>query len=195
MVPGFEQCVGFLDSTCSEIRRPKENQDLYYRGDKAYHNILNQLVVDPLGRNIHLTFGGQGSRNDRGFFNESVLYSNQNEHFSPGEYLIADGGFRGNGSVVCPFNRNEVRGEDRNNRARFNQNLRSSRVTVEWGFGFIHNKWEIFNRRWKYEKDEIGITLYVACLLANRYFRIRRTLITSETLLKRYERYEARIED
>jgi len=104
-----------------------------------------------------LTFGGEGHYNDCAFFNASDLYTREDDFFFKGEHLLGDGEYRGGGRVVVPYNHSEARqgAEHR----RFNTLLRSSRISVERGFGFICNKWKVFDGTWTYEKDDLVCSL------------------------------------
>ena len=53
LVPGFPNCIGFLDATCRPIRRPTRQHNLSYRGDKGYNEQVF-IVVDPLGEIIFI---------------------------------------------------------------------------------------------------------------------------------------------
>lgn len=44
--------------------------------------MLAQMVCDPFGRIIHIYFGVPGGRNDRGTFNDTDLYRQEDNYFS-----------------------------------------------------------------------------------------------------------------
>ena len=178
LVPGFPDCIGFIDATCTPIRRPMRNQRLSYRSDKGY-NILNQVVVDPWGQIIHVFFGGDGSTNNRGFFSHSPLCMYPDQYFSDGEYVLGDGGYRGYGPVVVPYLATAAEGDAE--RSEYNRSLRSSRVIVEWVFAHVYNRFGALR---------LGITFWVACLMYNRLCRIRKSLVTPQNIIRRCEQFE-----
>lgn len=104
----FKWCVGMLDGVCFQI--PKvHGKDDYYVARKGLHALNVLVVCDPYGVvrhaepvfKVHL---------DRTAYKASSLYCNSYrldgealEHFALGEYLLADGGFAGDGFVASPF--------------------------------------------------------------------------------------------
>lgn len=52
----------------------------------------------------------EGSRNDRGLYNESEPFRQAEQYVSDGEKVIADCGFQGDGfHVICPLKLNQRR--------------------------------------------------------------------------------------
>jgi hypothetical protein len=53
----FPNSIGCMDITHCEIRRPLENQHLYYRGDKKFHSLISQIVTAWDGYIMHIQTG------------------------------------------------------------------------------------------------------------------------------------------
>lgn len=100
VVPVFPKCIGFVDGT--ETRWTGEDSATF-SGKQGYHTLLHQITTTWYGRIIHVFTGEKGSSNDRGLFIRTTLFLNEHLFFREGEYLLADGGYEGEGPVRTPI--------------------------------------------------------------------------------------------
>lgn len=100
VIPAFPLADGHVDGT--EVSWQKADSSTY-SGKAGRHTLLHQVTSTWYGRIIHVVSGEKGSTNDRALFTKSALFINQHLYFSEGEYLIADGGYAGDGPIRTPI--------------------------------------------------------------------------------------------
>ena len=64
---GFVGTQFLIDCTSHPRRRIHPGQHLYYRGDKGFHFLTAQVIVDVYGKPLHVAIG-RGHNNDQGMF-------------------------------------------------------------------------------------------------------------------------------
>lgn len=102
VIPAFPMAVGHVDGTETVWTKVHSEN---YSGKAGTYTLLHQVTTTWYGRIIHVVSGEKGSTNDRALFInlKSSLYVNEHLHFSAGEYLIADGGYLGDGPIRTPI--------------------------------------------------------------------------------------------
>lgn len=93
----FDGLVGMIDGTEFSIERPPpEEQQMFYSGSKKRHTVISQIICDVWGRIIYISPLASGSRTDKRMQRDDILPTKaryQARFFSPGEFLIGDGGY------------------------------------------------------------------------------------------------------
>jgi hypothetical protein len=105
-----------------------------------------------------------------GIFTSTDIYIQAEKYFSPGEWLVGDGGYPGDGPVVIPFNSRQVSSNSDPEAARaLNSTLAQWRVRVEHVFGRVKELWRIMHSQntWRCSLSKHSICFYVCCLLTN----------------------------
>lgn len=102
----YQDCVGMLDGVCFRIPKYKGRDD-YYVNRKRCHAVNVLAVCDPYG---YITYAEPAFmvHHDRTAYVHSALYTQEREMFSTTEYLLADGGFYGDGKIVHPLKKPEL---------------------------------------------------------------------------------------
>jgi len=111
--------------------------------------------------------GTPGKWHDRRQFCASPLYLRSDEYFAPGEYVIGDTGYLGDGPVICPYRAPLADGDDILNKV-----LNYPRKRVEWGFAALSNKWGIFRKKWTFSRDHFAATVVGLVKLTNRLYHL-----------------------
>ncbi|KAF8593743.1 hypothetical protein BDV93DRAFT_582513 [Ceratobasidium sp. AG-I] len=89
---GLDNVIGSLDGTlCGLETKPRESGDSYISRKKT-PSVNVQAIVDHDGQFIAFQSGWVGSRPDRGIWQDMWVYLERDRLFSPGEFLLADGG-------------------------------------------------------------------------------------------------------
>lgn len=99
-------CVGYMDGFHVVLAgRPRRDDgpDFFNRKERYSFNILG--VCDHTKRIRFLGLGWQGSAHDKRVYRNSSLALNPTNHFSPGEWLLADSGYNCNDYTVSLFKR------------------------------------------------------------------------------------------
>jgi len=100
---------------------------------------------------------------------------------SPGELIIADGGFIGGSPLICPFHVNDIRSassvEEQQSMLEFNSELTSNRIIVEDVLGWIKSRAKILGRTYHRKKESQAAVLRAACCF-NNYIRTHRVQYT-----------------
>ena len=145
--------------------------------------------VDVFGTFIRVDITKVGSKHDRGIFNESGPFRNEDEYFDGEQHAIGDIGFQGAGKVLCPFKSNQ--GATFVHRGMWNKELRRERICNEWGIGYINNRNRLFLGRWPFESCLFPVNYENAAMIANwRWRRRGTTLVPLERRLSRLSRIE-----
>jgi len=166
----FPNAIIAFDATNSPIRKPKVGQRAYYRGDKKMHSFISYLGVDSKGEVKYDHEGTFGGSNDRGGFMSLDLYENERNFYDQNQSALVDGGLRGVGKLIYPFNVREVKEDP--SRHLWNVEQRSDRVVVEWSIGRIKNQWSITTALFRLARDQQPLIFHVCVLLTNRLMRL-----------------------
>lgn len=176
---GFLCPIGALDGVLFRIKRPGSNEQReYFRGHKKFHGMLFNMVTDWRGTIVYI--GGPykaGIYNDRSAFTSSQLYQDPHAHFSAGECLLADGGFVGDGPLLCPFSRpqravnnamSQVDVAIRKARSRYSIEQRYFRSIIEHVFGGMKGKWSALHGTVKFcHTKDIPLAVKTLAMLWN----------------------------
>ena len=149
---------GIVDGTLSRTLEDANQRRENFRSDKGY-GIAAQGVISNEGNCIHIEAGFQGSESDKGMWNLSELHLRHHEFFSPGEALLADGGYHPNYDdqhhdvLKRPFSNSDLQrllevnpnpeAIDIQSLLEFNTLHRSARSLVERWFAKLKNSYAI----------------------------------------------------
>jgi len=170
-LPEFPDVIGILDATSGRIRRPTQQQQHYFRGDKPYHAIIHQIITDPTGCVIDVDGGVPGRQNDLSVYDMSSIGVHPENRLQPDEILMADGGYPGRGELLIPPNQHEIKEDP--SLAMVHRSFQRRRAVVEHVFGRIKMLWNIVQHRYNYKKEFYFIVFRTCCLLTNRIMRLR----------------------
>jgi len=171
LTPAFPSVIGALDATTSEIRRPIRNERQYYRGDKPYHGIIHQMIVDNSGCILNVDGPALGRTADVAVYRRSAVGENPGLFLSAGECLLADGGYPGNPEIIIPPTAPERKGNPLN--AQYHREIQKHRVIVEHVFGRIQLLWKITHHKFPFSRSLQDLVFRACCLLTNRIGKLR----------------------
>ena len=168
---GFGCCFGFIDGTVREICKPSALQGPMYNGKDRKHALKYQGVTTPDGMFLQLAGPWPGSRHDQFMVRESgvvdYLESIPRRACDGAVYCIyADQGYSQAFGIETPYFDGSVNAQHE----AYNQCMASSRITVEWAFGAIVNKWQSTNftpAQQLLSNRKIGQVYIVAGVLCN----------------------------
>jgi len=132
----LDNCWGFIDGTVRPTCRPELHQRIMYNGHKRVHGFKFQSIVAPNGLIANFYGPLEGSRHDSYLLAQSGVLQQLEQH-----------SFRPNGEALCVYGdpayplsihlqtgfRNAANGFEEE----YNQRMSSARVSVEWVFGQI----------------------------------------------------------
>ena len=165
-------CVwGFIDGTLKACCRPSQHQRAVYNGHKRYHGLKYQSISTPTGMIAHLYGPIEGRRHDSAMLALSGLM-NQLNQFS----------YDQNGNVLCVYG-DPAYPLRRHLQAHFggahltaqekayNTGMSRVRVSVEWVFGDVLNKFKFndFKKNLKVGRSPIGKIYKISALLTNAH--------------------------
>ena len=142
----LDNCWGFVDGTVRGIARPQQDQRLFYNGHKRKHALKYQAVNAPNGLIANFYGPIEGARHDSYLLRQSGLLGDL-QRYSFGENgqllcIYGDGGY--------PFSAHLQTGHrDPANAAQqqYNARMSSCRVTVEWAFGMVIEKFKFTDHK------------------------------------------------
>jgi hypothetical protein len=140
---------GFIDGTVRPCCRPVRNQRPLFNGHKRTHAIKFQSILTPDGLICSLYGATTGARNDTGILNESGIFQIIRENFPPNSFLYGDSGYHNGDFIRVPF-----RGVTNPEEQEINERMSSARVSVEWGFGWVVNKWAFLDYKKNLKVDK-----------------------------------------
>lgn len=184
------RCVGFVDGTIRSIARPGVFaclttlmnsplshfmpfglsgvcQDRFYSGYVKEHGIKFQSVVAPNGLIVDLWGPMDGRRGDGYMLRESRLESRLQQFCAitgSDYYVYGDPAY-----PLTPYIMRGLKGPMTAIEAAFCQAMSRERITVEWGYHLITEKWRMLDcvAQQKVRKSPIAINYAVAALLTN----------------------------
>lgn len=158
--------VGVMDIREHAITRSKLSAKEYISWSTKHHKhaIKNMSVVDHTGRYIyvHCGFG----KNDRAYFTSTSLYMQAGLWFSQDQFVITDGGFKGDGPIKYSYNNP---GKDIDKQT-YNLAFKEARSTIETAYGRVANWFPILGNnksRLNYNHETTMLTIHAATRLHN----------------------------
>ena len=164
----LDNCWGFIDGTIRQVARPSINQKIMYSGHKRKHGYKMQSVSAPNGLIANLFGPIEGSRHDSFLLGQSGLME-----------LLERGSFSPTGQPLCLYGdpayphrvhlqvgyRNPVLPEEK----LFNESMSSCRVSVEWVFGDVVERFKFtnFGRMQKIGLSAVAKQFFISALLSN----------------------------
>eukprot|EP00111_Clytia_hemisphaerica_P010919 TCONS_00032003-protein len=142
----LDNCWGFVDGTVRGIARPKRDQRMFYNGHKRKHALKYQAVSAPNGLIAHFYGPIEGSRHDSFMLRESHLLNDLEQYsydlngdvlaiYGDAGYPFRDHLQTGFPNPLCDAQRN------------YNQEMSRVRVTVEWAFGSVIEKFKFTDHK------------------------------------------------
>jgi hypothetical protein len=138
---GLSNCVGFIDGTVRPICKPSVLQGSCYNGKDRVHALKYQGITTPDGMILQLSGPWPGARHDQFMVRESgiqdYMCSLPRREDGAMYVLYADQGYSEDVGIVTPY----FDGAINSLHEAFNQQMASSRISVEWAFGNIVQQW------------------------------------------------------
>ena len=103
------------------------------------HKFPNKIICNDKRRILYYSSGYTASNHDSSVFSRSTIFHQPSRYFSPGEYLIGDGGYAISPQLITPYKGRQVL---QNAESQFNEVLSSARVTVEHVNGILKGRWQ-----------------------------------------------------
>ena len=164
----LDNCWGFVDGTLRGTTRPGKDQRHMYSGHKRKHGFKYQAVTTPNGLIANLFGPIEGCRHDSFMLYQSELLEKLNTHsFAP------------DGSPLCiygdpayPFSlhlQTGFKNPTNDQELIFNQKMSGARVTVEWGFGEVIERFRFtdFTKMQKLGLNSVAKQYVVSAILSN----------------------------
>jgi hypothetical protein len=171
-----EKAIAALDGTHCRIRIPKDDQSTYFSSYKKYHTQNFIIAVDGLGLVCYIAGPFPGKYNDRGVFNTLPFTNPSFDMLSDDECILVDGGFRGNGNVLYPYNKTELLiGDEAEKRRKiqFNEEFVKSRVLVEHCIHRVKNRAQVLASTFTKYRIKQRDLFFAAAKLYNRTRTLR----------------------
>jgi hypothetical protein len=132
------RCIGFIDGTVHPISRPVKYQKSVWSGHKRVHGLKFQAVLLPDGMFGMLYGPVEARRHDVILLRESGLYNIfQNSPVLHDYFIFGDMGYVNSKWLLTPVKGILLDGQQ----AKWNKLCRTARITVEWSFGNLQQKW------------------------------------------------------
>lgn len=171
------RAVGVLDGTHCEIDMPAVNADAYRAGHKKRYTQNYLCVVNVFGLVIYVAGPFPGATGDRGAWKQCALFADRDSFFSPGEVLLADGGFVGGRYLMCPYHVDDIRRaastEERDAMVQHNNELSQDRTLVEDAFAWIKQCAPVLGTRFHRYRTRQGEAVFAVCRWWNELRRLR----------------------
>jgi hypothetical protein len=177
LMPTYEKAIGVLDGTHCRIKVPLEwdAEDSYFSYYKNYHTQSYLLISDAYGFVIYLDGPFAGKRVDQETSSNCELIVNQQNFFSAGERVLADGGFRGIARFLIPYRANEIANEpaEAEGMKAYNATLGNTRARIEHCIHRLKARANSLIDRYNRDKSRQKLTVLNATLLHNWARRVR----------------------
>lgn len=171
----FKGCVGIIDVTEHSINKPslpgRERQT--YSGKHRHNSLKTFAVIDPSGMFRYVVTDVPGKISDRELYTRSALYLNSGQYFSEGEWVAADGGFRGDGAIGYGFDGRDLNTEERR---MYNLAFKELRQQVENAFCRLKMWFGCLGKhksQWDCSEDMFILVVQATVRLHNWMLRIR----------------------
>jgi hypothetical protein len=185
LFPIYEKAVIVLDGTHCQIQIPfeLEDEESYYSSYKHYHTQLYLIYIDPHGFFRRIEGPWPGKNADRAVFMQSDVYANSSEYLAKDEMILVDGGFRGEGPILYPYNKTELEkaGDEKEKYKAYNELLTESRSLVEHAIHRLKSRAAILASRFMKDKAKQLKIVQCAAMLFNWTRKIR--IIKIQSLL------------
>ncbi len=163
----FGEAVGFMDGTHLVLENKPSREDYADFFNRKGDYSINALAIVDLDKRIRYLFVGfPGSVHDVRPFDHSSFGRRPMDFLSPGEYVLADGGYKSSDHVIIPCKR--IRRQRRLGREeeRFGRELSNLRVTVENAFGLAKARFQslrCLRARIITDRDVARVVLWIRC--------------------------------
>lgn len=168
-IDGFPGAIGHIDGVVHRRNRPGHRQSAYYRGDKRYHFMSSQVIVDHSGVIRDIQTGFPGHQQDQTNWNACYIKQHIDNFLDAQEYLLGDGIYFGP-HFITPFSnlelaRNPIYGK-------WSKIQRNRRQVVEWTNGYLE-RFHALVIRFRHSIPLQTQTILAAALLSNRQLKKR----------------------
>lgn len=167
----LQNCWGFVDGTVRPICRPMTNQRVMYNGHKRIHALKYQSVIAANGLIANLFGPIEGRRHDSFMLRESGLLDQlEMRSYDPQRHILCiygDPAYPLRPHLQCPFKGGNITVEQE----AYNRSMSSVRVSVEWVFGDIVNRFKYvdFKKNQQVCLSACGKMYLVSGLLTNAH--------------------------
>jgi hypothetical protein len=177
----YDKIIGIIDGTQCKIKRPNDLEEAgYYCKRKEMHAMNYLFVVDPNGFVIYVDGPYAGRRVDQEVAVNSELIQQEERYFSPGERILADGGFPGISRFIIPYRKDQIEAdiETKESKREFNNILTLTRSKVEHLLHRIKSRAQSLANRFNRNKGSQQRAVKAAVLIYNwtRRLRIKKQL-------------------
>jgi DDE superfamily endonuclease len=184
-IPGFRGCIGLIDGTLCNIRRPYRNPDhsRWFNGRKKMYLMKSTVIVGHDGIFIYVDPGYPGSFHYVTILRQAELYTSLRDYFTHNdeyiEYLLGDPGYAGADMFAMRrIGVHEVPEVSSNANAirAYNMMHAGRRIKVEWGIGGLKCKFRRFQKPFDNTKPRFNHFFRAAAILTNFLHRRRKNM-------------------
>lgn len=165
----YTHCIGFIDGTTIQVCKPEKNQQQCYNGWKRFHCLKFQSVTTPDG--LLRDFYGpiEGIRHDSMMLNVSNFLERLTrirETSGVNYFIYGDPAY-----PETPLIQRAAKGNLTEAQRALNMAMSSIRISVEWGFGILKQKWAFidFSKNQKIFSNAPGNIVLAAAILTNAH--------------------------
>lgn len=176
----YEKAIAIIDGTHCQIRRPVDTEDDtgYYSGYKHRHTQNYLIIVDAYGFILYLDGPFPGSVVDITACRITDLFLNINNYLSPGERILADGGFEGLPRIITQFDKTKLNApgvtlDERKRMKKFNLYFGNMRSRVEHKIHRTKARATSLTQRYTRDKKRQFKAIKSSCILNNWVLRQR----------------------
>lgn len=177
MVPALPGCIGIIDGTLVEVRKPWENPDhkKWFNRRKKMYSLNNVVIVDHHGLFIYIDSTYPGSFHDVSCLRASQLHGTWRDHFVHNdmdqafEYVLGDPGYDGTEMYIMRRIQGLEIGEGISQEVvhTWNKMQDGYRIQVEWGIGGLKQKWGRLMKRFDNRRPRFRHFFEAAAKLTN----------------------------
>lgn len=162
----LRQMIGVMDIREHEVEKPKNKikERKTWSGKKKKNTWRNLSIMDWTGRFIYVHVGL--AKNDRDMWTSTPLYLQEGLFFSPGEYVMNDGGFEGDGPCKSSY---PNPGADIDKKL-FNVAFKEVRQGIETAYSRTCRWFPILGnnkQKWNYSDTVLQLAVHAASRLHN----------------------------
>ena len=171
---------GFIDGTVRACSRPKVNQRVLYNGHKRHHALKYQSVSTPSGMIANLYGPVEGKRHDYAMLAMSGLLQALQQHsYGPNGELLCiygDPAYPLRQHLLSPYAGAQLTQQQKD----FNKSMSKARVSVEWMFGEIVEKFKFvdFKKNLKVGLTSAGKIYRVSAILTNAHACLYKNIVS-----------------
>ncbi|WVN90812.1 uncharacterized protein L203_106055 [Cryptococcus depauperatus CBS 7841] len=187
---GLPSCVGFIGGSHINLAKvpakPKGGAASVWT-QKSQHGMLLVAVVDHMKRFTYIQYGYSVRSSDMQAQQTSSLYTNPDNFFSPGEYMLGDAGLRCTPTVIAMSRRADGQTDLNENLIFFNSKAAKAHAMVEQAFGILKARFSHLrsaSMRMRTERDDMRLilTLNAACILHNLFLGSWKAVVDTDDL-------------